>query len=106
MTLSDPESLSFETALTELERVLRLLEDGATTLEDSLSSYERGVGLMKRCYQQLRDAEQKIALLSGVDADGQPKVQAFDHSASFAAPKPDEKRRTPRAKPKEQDGLY
>ena len=50
----------FEQALAELERILRDLEDGTTSLEDALARYERGVGLLKQCYAQLRDAEQRI----------------------------------------------
>ena len=54
------DSLRFEQALTELERILRELEDGTTSLEDALVRYERGVGLLRHCYSQLRGAEQKI----------------------------------------------
>jgi exodeoxyribonuclease VII small subunit len=100
------ESPAFETALAELERILRCLEDGSTTLEESLAQYERGVGLLKRCYEQLRSAEQRITLLSGVDAEGRPVLKPFEHAATADSPKPEEKRRVPRPKPKEQDGLY
>lgn len=106
MSPSPAETPTFEAALAELDRILRSLEDGATTLEESLAQYERGVGLLKRCYQQLRDAEQRIVLLSGVDAEGRPALQPFDHAATAEPPKTDDKRRSARAKPKEPDSLY
>lgn len=76
---------SFEQALTELEVILRALEDGTTSLEDALARYERGVGLLRHCYAQLRDAEQKVKLLSGVGEDGAADLRPFDHVASIEA---------------------
>jgi exodeoxyribonuclease VII small subunit len=84
---------TFEIALAELEKVLRCLEDGATTLDESLAHYERGVGLLKSCYARLRDAEQRIVQLAGVDADGKPVIQPFEHAASDVTG--DAKRRPP-----------
>ncbi len=76
------ETPRFEQALAELERVLRDLEDGTTTLDDALARYERGVQLLRLCYGQLKDAEQKIQQLSGVNEDGKPLLQPFEHTAS------------------------
>ena len=53
----------FEKALVELEGILRALEDGSTTLEASLTQYERGIALLKNCYAQLQNAEQRIVAL-------------------------------------------
>ena len=72
MTPPPSDSLAFEQALADLERILRNLEDGTISLEDSLVQYERGVGLMKGCYLQLRNAEQRILKLVGVDEQGKP----------------------------------
>lgn len=99
------EAPTFETALAELEQILRALEDGSTTLDDGLARYERGVALLKHCYAQLGSAEQRIALLAAVDADGQPVLKPFDH-ASSADPAPESKRRPPRPRLKGGDGLY
>jgi exodeoxyribonuclease VII small subunit len=73
---------SFETALAEVEQIVRALEDGATTLEDGLAKYERGVTLLKFCYGHLRAADERISLLAGVDEDGKPLLKPFDHVAS------------------------
>ena len=98
-------SPTFEESVAELEQILRVLEDGTTTLEEGLARYERGVGLLKFCYGQLQGAEQRIALLAGLDADGKPILQPFDHTASDSGAA--EARRQPmRPKPKDGSGLY
>jgi exodeoxyribonuclease VII small subunit len=81
MNDSPPDGVSFEAALAELDRVVRDLEDGQIGLDDSLDRYERGVGLIKRCYAQLREAEQRILLVTG-GADGKPALQPFQHAAT------------------------
>ena len=80
---TEPET--FEAALAELEEVLRDLEDGSTGLEESLARYERGVGLLKRCYGELRLAEQRILKLTGADEEGRPLTEPFAHAASADA---------------------
>jgi exodeoxyribonuclease VII small subunit len=79
-SLSD--SLTFEQALAALEQIVRQLEDGQTSLEDALTRYETGVGLVKRCYNQLARAEQRILLLMGQDGDGKPVLRPFNHAAT------------------------
>jgi exodeoxyribonuclease VII small subunit len=71
--------LTFEQALAELDQIVRDLEDGQLGLEDALARYEKGVGLLKGCYAQLRQAEQRILLVTGADSDGQPITELFDH---------------------------
>ena len=67
MSNSLPDELTFEQALEALEKIVRELEDGQTGLEESLQRYEMGVALLKRCYGQLCEAEQRILQLTGVD---------------------------------------
>jgi exodeoxyribonuclease VII small subunit len=82
--MSEPTSdnLTFEQALGELEKIVRELEDGKTGLEESLARYEKGVGLLRRCYGQLRQVEQRIMELMGQDADGRPLTRPFAHAAT------------------------
>lgn len=87
MSQPPTDNLTFEQAIEELERVVRDLEDGQTGLEESLARYEAGVGLLKHCYGKLRQAEQRIVQLTGLDEDGRPVLQAFDHAAT-AEPRP------------------
>lgn len=72
----------FEHALAELDRVLRELEDGTTTLEEALARYERGVELVRLCYTQLRDAEQRIRELAGTNDEGRPNLIPFEHTSA------------------------
>jgi exodeoxyribonuclease VII small subunit len=77
------EPTSFEEALLELERIVHDLEDGETGLEQALERYEQGVGLLKRCYGQLRKVEQRIVELTGKDEVGNPVLRPFEHTSSM-----------------------
>jgi len=77
-----PDSLTFEQSLLELERAVRELEDGRLGLDEALARYEQGISLIKRCYGQLKQAEQRILLLTGTDENGQPVLQPFKHEAT------------------------
>jgi len=94
MTPPDSANPSFEQDLAELEAILRALEDGTTTLDSSLAHYEKGVGLLRRCYGQLRTAEQRIAQLTGVDDTGKPTLQPFDHRPAVETAKPTTRRKS------------
>lgn len=61
------ESVSFEEALTRLGEIVKLLENGQAPLEQSLSLYEEGVGLVRLCNDRLDGAEKKIRELIVVD---------------------------------------
>jgi exodeoxyribonuclease VII small subunit len=87
-----PENLTFEQMLARLEEIVRELEDGGAGLEESLSRYEQGVGLLKQCYAQLRQAEQRIQLLAGLDEEGKAILKPFDHTATAEAESKEVKR--------------
>lgn len=72
------EPQTFETALAELERIVHDLEDGEIGLEQALAKYEKGVGLLKGCYEQLRKAELRILELTGKDDAGNPILKPFE----------------------------
>ena len=74
---SGPSTITFEQALAQLEAVVRCLEDGHIGLDESLARDEEGVRLLKVCRESLQVAEQKIMLLTGVDAAGNPVVEPF-----------------------------
>ncbi len=76
---------SFEEALGELERIVRELEDGSLGLEEAMTRYEQGVALLRRCQGQLRQAEQRILLLTGLGEEGQAILQPFKHEATAPA---------------------
>jgi exodeoxyribonuclease VII small subunit len=76
------DQVTFEAALAELDKVVRDLEEGNIGLEESLSRYEHGIALLKRCHAQLRQAELRILELVGVDDAGNPRVRPFEHVAT------------------------
>lgn len=77
MTATPVEQLTFETALTELETIVRDLETGNAALEDSISSYERGISLKKHCETKLREAQAKIEKIS-INENGEIKTAPFE----------------------------
>ena len=76
------DNLNFEQALERLESVVRDLESTETGLDKSLERYEDGVRLLKRCRTILDEAERKIRLLTGVDAEGNPVTAEFDSTST------------------------
>jgi exodeoxyribonuclease VII small subunit len=82
MTETLPEKLSFEESLARLEQVVRDLEEGRLGLDEGLARYQEGVGLIKSCYAQLQQVEQRIFQLVGSNEDGQLTLQPFQHEAT------------------------
>jgi exodeoxyribonuclease VII small subunit len=60
----EPTIKDFESALSELERVVKALEEGDLTLERSLELFERGVQLSRYCHARLEDAERRVEILN------------------------------------------
>ncbi|AMY09643.1 Exodeoxyribonuclease 7 small subunit [Luteitalea pratensis] len=60
--MTDP--TDFEQALTELDAIVRSLEQGDQPLEQSLALFERGVTLSRFCHEKLTDAEKRIQVLT------------------------------------------
>jgi exodeoxyribonuclease VII small subunit len=63
--MSDPSIKDFEAALAELDTLVKKLEDGDLSLEQSLALYERGravVALLPRAAR--RKAERRIEILT------------------------------------------
>ena len=63
-TSGDATIKDFETAIAELERIVKQLEDGDLPLESSLQLYERGVQLSRYCHGRLEEAERRIEILN------------------------------------------
>lgn len=70
MTDTAIEEMTFEQAMSELERVVGQLERGDVALDDSIRLYERGALLKKRCEAKLKEAEEKVAAIT-LDGSGQ-----------------------------------
>ena len=74
---------SFEQALGQLERIVASLERGEPELTSALAKYEKGVLLLTQCHRLLDQAEQSVALLTGVDDQGNPLTAPFDATAAI-----------------------
>jgi len=71
------ESLSFETALRELEGIVTRLEQGEVDLEDSIALYERGQALKIHCEKKLKAAESRLEkIVTG--PKGAERTEPFD----------------------------
>ncbi len=79
------EAFDFERALGRIEAIVRTLEEGRGGLDESLSLYEEGVKLLRRCHSLLRTAEQRIELLAGWDEAGEAITEPFDARETFAS---------------------
>ncbi len=69
--------LTFEEALTELEQIVRALESGGLSLEETLALYERGRALADRCQQLLQEAQLRVQRLER-DESGATRLTPFE----------------------------
>jgi exodeoxyribonuclease VII small subunit len=67
---SADEQLSYEQAREELVEVVRRLENGGTTLEESLALWERGEHLARVCQGWLDGARKRLDEAVHPEADG------------------------------------
>jgi exodeoxyribonuclease VII small subunit len=65
------DSLSFEQAMQQLEQLIETMEQGDLSLDDSLEAFEKGVKLTRICQQVLKEAEQKVQILSDNTPDAE-----------------------------------
>lgn len=69
--------LTFEKSLEKLESIVKKLESGDLSLEDSIKAFEEGVRLAQNCGKKLDEAEKKVEILL-TSKDGQDVRQPFD----------------------------
>jgi exodeoxyribonuclease VII small subunit len=53
-------AMSFEDALTELERIVRQLEEGKGRLDEAIDAYTRGIALKRHCEGKLAEAQARV----------------------------------------------
>lgn len=66
----------FEHSLDELEQLVTRMEGGELSLDDSLKSFERGIGLYRHCQTALEQAELRVRLL--LDPEAPDTAEPFD----------------------------
>ncbi|HCA26412.1 MAG TPA: exodeoxyribonuclease VII small subunit [Betaproteobacteria bacterium] len=67
MAKASQKSLTFESALSELEGLVASMEAGQLTLEQSLASYKRGAELLHFCQKSLEGAQQQVHALTAAN---------------------------------------
>lgn len=72
-----PKKKTFETALKELEEIVRQMESEDLDLEDAVKKYETGIKHSKYCLDILDRTEKKITLLSAAN-DGSLQEKPFE----------------------------
>lgn len=79
---------SFEAALADLAEIVARLESGSLGLSESITSYERGVGLLRRLHEELAAAEEKVETLVRIDEEGRPVLAPLTTGGGSEAAKP------------------
>ena len=69
-------TINFEKTFTELEDLVKKMEGGDLSLEESLKYFERGMLLTKNCQQALNKAEQKVRIL--LEKNNKNNLESFD----------------------------
>lgn len=71
----------FEDAFQKLEGIVKKLEEGNLSLEDSLKAFEEGVRLSRFCSKKLDEAEKKVEILLK-DSNGRLVAKPFSLDAA------------------------
>ncbi len=74
----DSQELSFERGLEKLEGIVKKLEDGDVSLEQSVELFEQGIQLSSGLRKQLDEAESKVEILTRKGTDYAPKPFDLD----------------------------
>ena len=69
-------SENFETSLRKLEEMVKKLEEGDLSLENSLEVFEEGMKLVKQCETRLGEAQKKVEILMK-DREGKKTAVPF-----------------------------
>ena len=73
-------NMSFEDKIQRLEQIVRQLEQGEVSLEDSLKLFQEGTKLSAECNKILENAELQVEkVMKG--SDGNPVMEAFSYDA-------------------------
>jgi exodeoxyribonuclease VII small subunit len=67
--------VSFEHSLKELESLVKKMDSGELSLEESLQAFEQGIGLIRQCQNSLQTAEQKVQML--IETSGELQHREF-----------------------------
>lgn len=69
-------AMSFEQSMERLEQIVRAMERGDVSLDESLKLFQEGTQLVQSCEKKLEDARLQVKQIS-VAADGSPVEEDF-----------------------------
>ena len=75
MAAEESKVLNFEAHYKALGDCVAALESGRLSLDESLASYQNGIGLVQRCRTILGQAQAKVEKLNAIEADGTIQTQ-------------------------------
>lgn len=55
--------MTIDALLMEIQELTEQMEQGGQTLEEALKSYEKGIGLIRKCSMQIEQVEKKIQII-------------------------------------------
>ena len=67
---------TFEESMTRLEQIVRAMERGDVSLDESLKLFQEGTELVRACNQMLTDAKLQVEKIMAA-SDGSPVAEAF-----------------------------
>lgn len=79
MNKKSESAINFELTLAELEKLVKTLEEGDLTLDESLSGFKRGIELTRQCQSVLDDAQQTVEQL--IDTEDEESLTPFEPDA-------------------------
>ncbi len=92
---------TFEGALSALEGIVKQLESGELPLDQALELFESGLGLARRCQDQLATVERRVEVL--LRERGEIRAVPFEPQQEI--PKPEPSRGKPVAHPDPDDDI-
>lgn len=72
---TNKDAKNFENSMERLESIVTDMEGGELSLDDMITRFEEGQGLIKFCSGKLDEVERKIEKL--LNKDGEPKTEPF-----------------------------
>ncbi len=72
--------IDLEKSLSQLEQLVEELENGELPLEKAMQKFEQGIKLTRECQAALKDAEQRVEVLTK-SAGGGEDLEAFGEDA-------------------------
>lgn len=80
MSAQQNQRANFETAITRLDKIVKDMENGDLSLDESLKKFEEGINLIRECQTALEDAEQKVKILT--EKNRKTRLENFEDEQS------------------------